>query len=232
MERALPGVAGAILCGGNGSRLGTHKPMAKLGGEPLLSRAVRTVATHVRPLVIVHRETERGPREDLARALIRGLTPVAEAIAEADPLGKESTPGPLCEAIEDRSPHRTPLAGIEAALAWSPADAVFVCAVDMPFVAWRPLLERMLALSAEADLVVPTFGGELQPLCAIYRKACLPHAQALLAAGPVGPRALYDKVRTKVLDYAAEFPADPAGRPFLDADTPEELAKLERMLRG
>src|SRR6266849_1843514 len=59
------------------------------------------------------------------------------------------------------------------------------------------------------------------PLCALYRREpCLRAATELLARSAVGPKRLLDAVRTAFVDWSDE-------RPFLDADTPEQLARLE-----
>jgi molybdopterin-guanine dinucleotide biosynthesis protein A len=63
--------------------------------------------------------------------------------------------------------------------------------------------------------------GARQPLCALYRREpCLRAAAELLARSAVGPKRLLDTVRTAFVDWPDE-------RPFLDADTPAQLARLE-----
>ena len=68
---------------------------------------------------------------------------------------------------------------------------------------------------------MPVHAQARQPLCALYRRdSCLEPATELLARAAVGPKRLLDAVRTAFVDWPDE-------RPFLDADTPEQLAKLE-----
>jgi len=122
--------------------------------------------------------------------------------------------------VRDRSPDSTPLAGIEAGLAATSAEVAFCCAGDMPFAVDRALLDALFEALRDHDAAVPVNGGYLQPLCALYRREpCLAAATPALASGPVGPRRLLDAVRT------ARIPWDD-GRPFLDADTPEDLARI------
>ncbi len=77
-------------------------------------------------------------------------------------------PSPLAgvqaRAVPDRRPGRGPLAGLEAALLASDADALLVVAGDMPALA--PSLLAHLAAAPEADAVVPFVGGRAEPLCA------------------------------------------------------------------
>jgi len=122
--------------------------------------------------------------------------------------------------VRDRALVSTPLAGIEAGLASTTAEIAFCCAGDMPFAVDAALLESLFAALEGHDAAVPVGGGHLQPLCALYRRAtCLPAATSALAQGPVGPRRLLDAVRT------AQVPWDD-GKPFLDADTREDLARI------
>jgi molybdenum cofactor guanylyltransferase len=123
--------------------------------------------------------------------------------------------------IRDRSDLYTPLSGLESGLAFASNDLVFCCGGDMPFAADARLLDALFGAIAGYDAAVPVHGGARQPLCAIYRREpCLAAATALLARSAVGPKRLLESVRTAFIDWADE-------RPFLDADTPEQLAKLD-----
>jgi molybdopterin-guanine dinucleotide biosynthesis protein A len=91
----------------------------------------------------------------------------------------------------------------------------------MPFAADRALLDALFGALAGHDAAVPVHGGARQPLCALYRREpCLDIASQLLAHSAVGPKRLLEAVRTVFVDWPDE-------RPFLDADTPEQLARLE-----
>ncbi|MGB7191233.1 MAG: molybdenum cofactor guanylyltransferase [Acidobacteriaceae bacterium] len=86
--------------------------------------------------------------------------------------------------VADNHSQQGPLGGIEAALAASDAEQNFFLAVDLP---WLPIafLRWMIdrAGVTNALATVPRLQGLPQPLCAIYRRAMLPHAQATLAEG-------------------------------------------------
>jgi molybdopterin-guanine dinucleotide biosynthesis protein A len=91
----------------------------------------------------------------------------------------------------------------------------------MPFAGDGALLDALFAALAGHDAAVPVHAGARQPLCALYRREpCLAAATALLARSAVGPKRLLETVRTAFVDWSEE-------RPFLDADTPVELARLE-----
>ena len=124
--------------------------------------------------------------------------------------------------IADGTTARTPLAGVAAGLAACTAEVAFVCAADMPFAADDALLDALFARLPGHDAVVPVHGGVRQPLCALYRREpCLAAARERLAEGPVGPKRLLESVRTEIVEWADD-------RPFLDADTREALAAMER----
>ena len=121
----------------------------------------------------------------------------------------------------DRSELYTPLSGLEAGLAAASSEVVFCCAADMPFAADGALLDALFAALAGHDAAVPVHAGSRQPLCALYRREpSLRAATELLARSAVGPKRLLDTVRTVFVDWSDEHP-------FLDADTPEQLARLE-----
>jgi len=122
--------------------------------------------------------------------------------------------------VRDRALVSTPLAGIEAGLAVTTAEIAFCCAGDMPFAVDPGLLDALFAALEGHDAAVPVNAGHLQPLCALYRRAtCLPAATAALAEGAVGPRRLLDAVHTARVPWEDE-------KPFLDADTREDLARI------
>jgi len=156
----------------------------------------------------------------LLASVLRGLRgEFAEVLVVAKSAGPYAGLG--ARVVLDRSELYTPLSGLEAGLAAASSEVVFCCAADMPFAADGALLDALFAALAGHDAAVPVHGGARQPLCALYRREpCLAAATALLARSAVGPKRLLETVRTAFVDWSEE-------RPFLDADTPEQLARLE-----
>ena len=117
--------------------------------------------------------------------------------------------------IPDIHPHSGPLGGIEAALAASDAEQNLFLPVDLP---WLPIdfLQWMMdrVELTNALVTIPRLQARPQPLCAIYRKDLLPHAQAALAAGDA-----------KVM-RAVERASDATGRP-LDSFDVEPIAAAQ-----
>ena len=83
--------------------------------------------------------------------------------------------------IADRLPGQGPLAGIDAALMASAADLNLIIACDMPALD-ENLLEQLLM--ADGDCAVPRHDdGKIEPLCAVYRRRCLPVVREALESG-------------------------------------------------
>ena len=184
---------GVILAGGLGRRMGRPKASADLRGRPLISYPLRAL------------------REALADVVI-----VAKADTELPALGDV----PVW--IEPANP-RHPLAGIVHALDLARGRSVLVCAADMPFVT-----PELVTLIAHADplgaaAVVPTYGGELQPLLALY----LPAAAAAFDHGAAGANR---PLRGEVAALAPRLLEVEDRRSFFNVNTPEDLMKAAAAL--
>ena len=84
----------------------------------------------------------------------------------------------------ERAGRQGPLAGIEAGLAASKHDRVFVAAGDMPFLS-RSLVDCLLERLGRRGVVaaIPHHGGRSHPLCGAYARALLPRVSAALDGG-------------------------------------------------
>jgi molybdopterin-guanine dinucleotide biosynthesis protein A len=102
--------------------------------------------------------------------------------------------------VADRQPGEGPLMGLASCLAAARHDRNLLLGCDMPHPP-LPLLRRMLAGADGVDAVVPrTRDGRPEPLCAVYRRSCLPAATRLLAAGRRRMTDLLDAVRVRWVD--------------------------------
>ena len=85
--------------------------------------------------------------------------------------------------VPDNQAGLGPLGGIEAALKASPSAWNLIVACDMPALD-AALLESLFTAATGFDCAVPQHpDGRLEPLCAVYNKACHPAIAAALAAG-------------------------------------------------
>jgi acetylornithine deacetylase/succinyl-diaminopimelate desuccinylase-like protein len=102
---------------------------------------------------------------------------------------------------------------------------VFLAGCDMPFLDARAI--AFLAARREgADAVMVRFRGHVEPLHALWSRACLPVLERLLAEGQPSFRDLAGAVRTRVVEEDEWRAVDPEGRAFANANTPEDARRL------
>jgi molybdenum cofactor guanylyltransferase len=130
--------------------------------------------------------------------------------------------------VGDVFPEGGSLGGIYSGLRAAPGDHALCVACDMPFLS-APLVTHLAGRAAEADVVIPDAGGELQTLHAVYGKACLPPMERRLRSGQLRIAGLFDDVRVQRVpaDEVARF-ADP-DTAFLNLNTPEDLARARAL---
>lgn len=131
--------------------------------------------------------------------------------------------------VADRRPGAGALPGLLTALEAASYDRVLIVGCDMPFLA-RPLLERLADLAPRADAVLPRDGGQYEPLLAAYSKACISTIQSALAAGERRMISFLSEVDLLTIDEGALDQLDPQRLSFFNVNTPEQLARAERLL--
>jgi molybdopterin-guanine dinucleotide biosynthesis protein A len=72
--------------------------------------------------------------------------------------------------------------------------------------------------------VVPVVDGRRNPLCALYRRDCLPAARACLAAGRRRMDDLLDRLNVRAVAPEDALPA-PLARAVLNVNTPEDYRR-------
>lgn len=103
------------------------------------------------------------------------------------------------EVVKDLIKDIGPAGGIHAALNHTQAKKVFIVSCDMPFVA-RGAVEYILENSGEAQIVVPSFRGNIQPLFGVYAADCLPQWNRLLELGIVKLRQMISHFKLLRID--------------------------------
>jgi molybdopterin-guanine dinucleotide biosynthesis protein A len=130
--------------------------------------------------------------------MARGLRIVADEIADAGPLG-----------------------GIYTALVHSPADRTLVVGCDMPFLT-ASIFER-LASVVDADVVVARSPRGIEPLCAIYGRACAAEIRARIARGVYEASTLPEGFR--VAEVGVE-----SALVFLNVNTPHDYERAKGLV--
>lgn len=128
--------------------------------------------------------------------------------------------------VEDLVAGAGALGGIYTAIVSSPCDRTLVVGCDMPFLDERLLAH--LAGIAGADLVIPRNARGLQPLCAIYTRACAQPIRDRLDRGE--RHAAVPPAGVRVVEVGPEelTAYDPRGLLFVNVNTPHDYAQAQR----
>jgi molybdopterin-guanine dinucleotide biosynthesis protein A len=189
-----------ILAGGQSRRLGQDKSLLVLAGQPLLVRTVHRLAALSDDLVVVTNEPQRYERFALPARL-----------------------------IPDERRGVGSLMGIYSGLRAARHGHALAVACDMPFLN-LPLLRYMLSLVDDYDVVIPHLDGLLEPLHAVYSKACLPHMGRLLDQGRRQIIAFFDRVRVRYVEGDELDRFDPQHRSFVNVNTTADWERVQSLL--
>ncbi len=201
-EERRPAISGIVLAGGQSSRFGADKSLLVVDGQPLLARVVHRLSVLTEDVVVVTNDAAHYRHLGLPARLVPDERPDVGAL-----MGLYSG----LEAV--RHPH------------------ALAVACDMPFLNLA-LLRYMLSLAGEYDIVVPRFDGYLEPLHAIYGKACLPAMKDLLARGRRQIVAFFDWVRVRYVVESEIDRYDAAHLSFVNVNTPEDWVQVQELLAG
>jgi molybdenum cofactor guanylyltransferase len=120
--------------------------------------------------------------------------------------------------LPDLRPGLGPLSGLEAALTSTNADLNLVLACDMPALDvdhLRLLIERAEG-SVSKCIATEDVAGKIHPLCAVYRRDCLPVIQCRLDEKRLSLMGLLDEVETEYVRVQSAIE---------NLNTPEEWAR-------
>lgn len=189
--------------------MGTDKALLVFEGEPLVVRAARLLGEVCGEVLIASGDGRRLPVDG-------------------------------CRQVADVVPDAGPLSGLVAGLEAARYPVVAVAAVDMPHLSpavFRLLAERWAerwageaggAGEAGEAAVVPTVGGLLQPLHALYaRDPAAPALRRLLEAGEFRLREAVDALNPLLVAEAAWGRLDPQGRFARNLNVPADWDAME-----
>lgn len=183
-----------VLAGGKNQRFGRNKALATIDGISLIERVVERLKPQTSQVLIV---TSR-ERPDLP------VTCEAEILA-------------------DVYPDKGPLGGIYTGLLASKSPHSLVVACDMPFLNTE-LLRYMVKQSPDFDVVVPRLEeGKLEPLHAIYSKACLGNIKTQLDWNHLRVDSILNTVRVRYVERAECQGFDPQLLSFFNINREADL---------
>lgn len=202
-------ISAIVVAGGRSQRLGQDKRRLRLwgdGGPTLLEHTVGIAAQLSADVLVVLNDPEEWP----------------------------ALPGRL---LRDVYAESGPLAGLYSGLLTARHSHALVLAADMPFLS-RALLAEMLALPRGYDILAaraPQPGAArnrigVEPLHAIYSRACLAAIRQLLEQQQRRLAALFDLVRVEYIAPELLQRHDSAGRALSSINTPEQLEQAQRLL--
>ena len=160
--------------------------------------------------------------------LDRQMSEVAQITSDILVVGGDPSPGHIQGAryVADYAPGCGPLGGLHAALTDAHGDATLVLACDMPYVS-AALLRHLLALTSDADAVVPRTERGYHPLCAAYTRACLEPIARRLADGRLKMTDLLEDVKVRIVTAEEIDAFGDRGRLLTNVNTPAEYRAIE-----
>jgi molybdopterin-guanine dinucleotide biosynthesis protein A len=175
--------------------MGEPKAWLPFGGERMLQRVVRLVATAANPVVAV-----------------------AAAEQELPPLPK------TVRIVRDLVPGLGPLQGLATGFTAldDSVEVAFAVGTDVPLLkpAW---IKRLVDLIGDHDLAIPFVDGGLHPLAALYRPAAvMPEIHHMLAADRLRTAELVDRVYSRFVSADQLRDIDPQFDTLRNINTPAE----------
>jgi molybdopterin-guanine dinucleotide biosynthesis protein A len=128
--------------------------------------------------------------------------------------------------VRDVYPDKGSLGGIYSAIYHATTTYCLVVACDMPFL-HAAVLRYLVSQIADYDVVIPDVLGDLQPLHAIYSRACLPPIARRLEADRLKIVGFLPDVRVRVVTASELQTFDPDLLAFQNLNTPEEFRTAE-----
>lgn len=124
------------------------------------------------------------------------------------------------------------IAGLHSALVHSPTERVFVVGCDMPSLK-SDLIRYLCAVEGTWDAVVPANDtGRLEPLHALYARTCINEMQKALEQGNKSIFKLFDRLRTRKVEWDEIKEIKGALASFCNVNTPQEYGEAIREPQG
>lgn len=207
-----PRISVVIQAGGESRRMGRSKATVPFAGRPLICRLVERLSPVADELIITTNEA-----------------PNLQFLHEMYPsLGIRLVP--------DAYHERGALPGMYTALSAARNPYVAVVACDMVFASARLVVAQALAMhESGADVVTPHNKHGFEPLHSLYRKeTCMPVVRARADRGEKRVQSFFVDPDITVLPFAQEkvLEVEPRGGCFINANTPDELARIEESYLG
>jgi len=125
--------------------------------------------------------------------------------------------------IEDNYCDSSPLVALISVFETLDVNEVFILSVDAPFVT-QEIIEKLYdQANSNADVVVAHSKEGIEPLCAIYRRSCLPLAKKALNKNRHGLQRLFRELKVQEVAFDDE-------QSFMNLNYPQDYS--EALLRS
>jgi molybdopterin-guanine dinucleotide biosynthesis protein A len=125
-----------------------------------------------------------------------------------------------------KSDSRASIIGLHTALFHAETEWIAVLACDLPFTGGELFKRLAEFVQDELEAIVPLQKDErAQPLCALYRKTCLPKVEAALASNEWSLKKLLEKLETRFVRFEEISELPNAENFFFNVNTPEDFAR-------
>lgn len=209
---ARPRISVVIQAGGESRRMGRSKATVPFAGRPLIMRLIDRLSPVADELIIT---TNEGPSLEFLR---------------------DEYPGLDIKLVGDAFKFRGALPGLYTAMQAARNPYVAVVACDMVFASGSLVVAQSLAMNETgADVVVPVNNHGFEPFHALYRRStCVPAIRRALDKGEKRAQAFFDDPKVNVYQFSQErvLEAEPRGGCFINANTPDELKRIEESYLG
>ena len=189
-----------ILCGGKERRFGSNKAKAIVGGMALIDRVIERLLPVADQIIVV------------------------TAPQKTDVLVEHQA-----ELHTDEYTGRGPLGGIYTGLVAACHPYSIVVGCDMPFVN-TSLLSYMVESADGYDAVIPRLGKNmLEPLHAVYHKACIPVMREALEKDNLSIYQITDRLKVRYVESVEYLKLDPEMYSFFNINYPDDVDKANQM---
>jgi molybdopterin-guanine dinucleotide biosynthesis protein A len=200
-EQAMDGCSGAILAGGESSRINSDKAYLLLGGRTLVEHLILRLRPLFGEILLV----------------TRSLPSTLEQYAD----GGVRVVGDLLEG-------KGPLGGIYTALENSATPFSFVIGCDMPYPSLE-LIEYMYVRVKGHQAVVPRRGKYIEPLFSIYSRDLREGMRRFLLEGRLKVHEFLSDIDVVYVEEMEVRLYDPDGLSFFNINTPQELERAREI---
>lgn len=166
----------------------------------------------------------------LEHTVVTMMTLTSCVIVVADQSNKYALP--CGRVIADVYPDCGPVGGILTGLTQAGEGLHYVVACDMPLLNPAVLTLLMKADVAGIDAIVPEFGGQVHPLCGLYRHTAVPKLLKFLEEGGRSAQDALNILYTKKVGEGVLKRIDPCSRSLTNVNTPEEYEQFLQQNRG